>query len=444
MNYVLAGWWTWMSLVWVSAINAQSLEEYSTGVPPIVRGLSVYALENERNFPVIVRDSLDHFGLPVRSRNYITIQFDVLATEPPPLKIRFLHCDRNWLPDDNVFVQDENHNTSFYLEFRTSPGGVAHYRYRYKNRFPDEEGIVRFNYSGNWIFKVMDEDETTVFAEGRFFVVDNSVPTDVTVTNEFLTTEPSPLNQVHKIDVRVQLPNEIEGYFFTTVDVYQNRRFHHLFRIETFDEDPFTVVEGFNTGFRFFTITDVHPGNEYRTLDLSNTTRYPNRSVVRLVEGADQQRNYWRTGPDSNGTAFRERFTGINSDYLEVFFRLDLADQDFQSVTAGGKDIYLVGPFNDWEPTLDDKLAYDKSELSFVNRKLLRRGIYDYQYVTGAWSDSVQGVIDQDWLALEGNDWRTSNTYAVMVYFNDPRFGGFDRIVGFARGVSSPLIHGSY
>ncbi len=106
MNYILLGWWTWMSLVWVSAINAQSLEEYSTGVPPIVRGLSVYALENERNFPVIVRDSLDHFGLPVRSRNYVTIQFDVLATEPPPLKIRFLHCDRNWLPDDNVFVQD--------------------------------------------------------------------------------------------------------------------------------------------------------------------------------------------------------------------------------------------------------------------------------------------------------------------------------------------------
>jgi hypothetical protein len=443
MKRMIAQCWIWMILVGVSAINAQSLEEYSSAVSPIIRGLSVYAQGNEQNFPVIVRDSVDQFGLPTRSKKYITIQFDVLAAEPPLLKIRFLHCDRNWHPENNVFIQDENHNTSFYLDFRTSPGGVVNYHYRYRNRFPDSEGIVQFNFSGNWIFKVLDKDETTVFAEGRFFVVDNIVPTDVTVTNDYLTANTSPLNQIHKVDVRVKLPNEVEGYFFTTVDVYQNRRFHHPFRIDTFDEDRYTVVEGFNTGFRFFTITDIHPGNEYRTLDLSNTTRYPNKSVVRLVEGADQQRNYWRTGADNNGTALRGRFTGINSDYLEVLFRLDLVARDFQLATAGGKDIYIVGSFNDWEPTLDDKLVYDDTERSLVNRKLLRRGIYDYQYITGIWSDSENRVLEQDWLALEGNDWRTSDTYSAMVYFNDPRFGGFDRVVGFGKGTSSPVIDAS-
>jgi hypothetical protein len=87
--------------------------------------------------------------------------------------------------------------------------------------------------------------------------------------------------------------------------------------------------------------------------------------------------------------------------------------------------------------------VYDETERSLVNRKLLRRGIYDYQYITGIWSDSENKVLEQDWLALEGNDWRTSDTYSAMVYFNDPRFGGFDRIVGFGKGTSNLVIDAS-
>ena len=399
----------------------------------VVRGLSVYGLDNEQNVPVIVRDSS---GRADARTHYITIQFDVRGKEPPALRVRFLHCNRDWVPDNNLFVQDETHNTSFILDYRTSPNGVEYYSYRYTNRFPDEDDIVRFNYSGNWIFRLLGKEEESVFGEGRFFVVDDVSKAVVTVTNDYRTDVDSPLNQIHKVQVDVRLPNEIDGYFYTTVDVYQNRRFFNPYRIDVNDRDPYTKVEGFNLGYRLFTALNIQPGNEYRTLNFSNTTQYPHRALVRLVGGVDQPRFYWRTGPDRNGTASLNGFTGLASDYLNVLFRLDLSSLDVRNVLSGGAGVYVVSQFNQWNPTAEDRLEYDDVERCYVVKKLLRRGIYDYQYIQGVWDDAAATPVQQDWVALEGNDWRTTNTYYAMVYYDDPRFGGFDRIVGFGTGKS--------
>ncbi len=409
----------------------------------VLRGLAVYVEEDESTFPILVRDTVDEDGKPLRRFDRLTIQFDIAANEPPNLKIRFFHCNRDWRIDNNVFVTDPYHSTSFVLQFVPSAGGVRGYTYRYVNRFPDDDDVVRFDYSGNWVFKIMDQNESTMYAEGRFFVVDRLVPTSVAVTNDYLTANTSPYNQTHKISARVTLPREVDGVYYTTVDIYQNRRFYHPYRIDTWDRDPYTTVEGFNTGERIFTITNVLPGNEYRVLDLSNVTRYPNHTLVRLAEGADHLRLYWRTGADHDGEAILNSFTGLNSDYLEVLFRLDMLERDYRALTAGGKEMFLTGEFNFWNPTNDDRLQWDEQERSYVVRKVLRRGIYDYQYVTGRWDTQSGSVLSQDWTATEGTDWRTTNVYTAFVYFNDPRFGGFDRIVGIGRGRSTPQQPGS-
>ncbi|MBM2839528.1 MAG: hypothetical protein HW412_56 [Bacteroidetes bacterium] len=395
----------------------------------VVRGVRVYGRNDEQNVPVIMRDSSGRADPGVQ---YITIQFDVQAKEPPAIKIRFLHCNRDWEPDNNLFVQDETHNTSFILNYRPSPNGVEFYSYRYRNRFPDKNGIVRFNYSGNRIFRLMDKQEKNVYGEGRFFVVDDVSRVGVSVMNDYLTSASPPLNQIHKVKVDVRLPNEIDGFFYSTVDIYQNRRFFNPYRVDVNDRDPYTTVEGFNFGYRLFTALNILSGNEYRTLNIGNVTQYPHKSLVHLVEGVDQPRMYWRTGPDRNGTALLRGFSGIASDYLNVLFRLDLSATNIRS--AG---VYVVGPFNQWNPADEDKLVYDDAERCYVVKKLLRRGIYDYQYVTGIQDETAHKIVNQNWVALEGNDWRTTNTYHAIVYYNDPRFGGFDLIAGFGIGNSS-------
>ncbi len=409
----------------------------------MLRGLAVYGGHDEGNFPAVVRAKVDEDGRFLGSSPVITIQFDILADTVPDLKIRFFHCNRDWVVDENLFVNDNNHNTSFYLDYKTSPGGVKGYSYRFTNSFPDRDDAVRFEYSGNWIFTILDKRET-VLAAGRFFVVDEIRPTSVFVSNDYLTANSSPYNQIHKVVVRVKLADEIDGARHTTVDMYQNRRVYAPFRIDTWDRDPYTFVEGHNTGERIFKISNIMPGNEYRVWDLSNVTRYPNAALVRNVNGADQMRLFWRTGADHNGEAVRNTFTGINSDYLEILFRLDMTSTDYRSVTSGGKEIFLAGEFNFWNPMKDDALVYYDTERSYVVKKILRRGIYDYQYVTGTWDASRRQMINQNWLAIEGNDWRTTNTYTAFVYYNDLRFGGFDRIVGMVHGNSVQDLPGSY
>jgi hypothetical protein len=61
----------------------------------------------------------------------------------------------------------------------------------------------------------------------------------------------------------------------------------------------------------------------------------------------------------------------------------------------------------------------------------LKRGIYDYQYVvvSGDYNDPA----NQDWYALEGNDWQTTNEYNIFLWYRDQNFGGYDRIIGFSK-----------
>lgn len=422
----------------VTGVAADTVGRAGTEV--IVRGVTVYGMDREDLFPVIVRDTSIRDG----NHGYITIQFDVHAAGVPLLKIRFLHCNRDWIPDKNLFVQDEHYSSSFFLDYRTAPDGVKGYTHRYINRFPDADGIVRFTYSGNWIFRIMDRDETAVFAEGRFLVVDNFLPTTITVANGYWTENDSPLNQIHKVSVNVTLGDEVDGYYQTTVDVYQNRRLYNPYRIDAYDRNPYTSVEGFASGSRQFSASNILPGNEYRVLDLGNATRYPNRETVRPVDGVDHHRRFVHAAPDRNGVPVLNRFTGIHSDYLDVMFRLRLTDSDMMMATRGGRGIFLAGPFNDWSPRSEDQLAYSRQEDALVVHRVLRRGIYDYQYITGQWDRERQAVTGQDWVGIEGNDWRTSNLYSAFVYYNDPRFGGFDRIVGYAAGQNTPGFPGSH
>lgn len=402
----------------------------------VVRGLSVYVDGDESAFPILVRDTVNEDGKPVQPSPRLTIQFDVVASEPPQLSIQFQHCNCDWEVDNNAFINHPNHTTSFVLQYHPSPGGVKGYDYRSINRFPDADDVVWFDYSGNWMFRIFDPERSTVVAEGRFLVVDRIAPTVVSVTNDYLTENAAPLKHIHNVVVWVRLPHEADGLYMTTLDVYQNRRLYHPYRCDAWDRDPYTHVKGFNTCERIFTISSIVLGSEYRVLDLSNVTRYPNNRLVRLAEGADHLRLFWRTGADHDGEAQVNRFTGLYSDYLEVVFRLDMAERDYRGLTASGKDIYLAGESNFWNPSEEDRLEWDEEERSYVVRNLLRRGIYDYQYLTGRWDAAPNAVREQDWTAVEGHDWRRTNTYIALVYFHDPRFGGFDRLVGFDKGTN--------
>lgn len=372
-------------------------------------------------------DASDRFPVAGLNSDTVTIEFDLDSSQPEDFRIKFYHCERDWAVTQNQFINDEMRNTTkFPIPFEHAPSGVEHYTYHYTLRVPGFAGVEHFNYSGNYIFEIWDRDQSTLLAKGRFFIVEQRVPLSMTIKNRQLPSVGIPFNQVNKIELNVSVPedatmgsDQISTSLVRTIDVYRNREFHSPHRIEIDDNDPNTFIDGLGTNNLKFIIDNIQPGNEYRHLDLTDVDYYPPNQLSRNRDGADVGRIFHQGQPDNNGESIVSTDSRY-SDYVRFQFELDRESDDLSP-------LYVVGDFNDWATGDAWKMNYDKTTQRYLLQCELRRGVYDYQYVCNG----------TDWGAVEGNDWRTINQFTALLYYHDIRFGGFDRIIGFAQ-QSSP------
>jgi hypothetical protein len=312
---------------------------------------------------------------------------------------------------------------------------VYQYKYRFRNSFPNNRNRVEFTYSGNYLFAVVDHNANDqVLGTGKFIVAESIVPVTFTVENKYHSEYAAPLNQMNYITVNVSLPAEYtaadnEAVYFPdvkVVDIIRNWNIEQPLRIDQDDTDPETFVENIMKPEKTFWKRDVFVGNEYRRLDLSSIAQYPNNRLAILRESPDVSRFQWQGKPDANGASKLKAFTGSNSDYLEVEVRLRLAEPP-------RKRVYVTGGFTQWNVLPEYELKPDSVSGLYAARFWVRRGVYDYQYVLG--NPAPDGTVsDQDWITVEGNDWRTINRYTALVYYHDRRLGGVDRVIGYVRG----------
>jgi hypothetical protein len=376
-----------------------------------LRGLRVYG-SSEAGFPVT----------QLQSRP-LTIEFDVAEEQPPDLFIRAIHCDREWNVTNSNFINDEMQNRSrapFTID--PAPAGVRSYRFHYTVRIPEIAGLDRFTYSGNYVFEIVDAGSKQVLARGRFFVVESVIAPVMTVANRSLPSEVQPYNQVNKIEVGFSLPRPeaMHGEVFYPMrvkgmDVYKNRELGSRWRVDYDNPGPNTFIEGLGTNKMKLWIDNVPPGNSYRTLDLRSVTDYPEGQELRSRQGADISRFQQPPRGDHNGTSTMT----VGSRYADYLrYRFELASENRQYET-----VFVVGDFSGWTPSAQWAMTYDENLKRYVLSTSLRRGVYDYQFVVGP----------NDWIAVEGNDWRTVNAYSACIYYHDDKLGGFDRIIGFVQ-----------
>ncbi len=395
-----------------------------------IKGLRVYSYEDEIYPPIIVRYDTLWNGEPNTMNDYIVIEFDVKCASLPDIGIRFYHCDRNWRKTENIFVQSFFHSKTLYLNYATAEKGIKGYNYHFKNVFPDPDGIVQFPYSGNYIFEIYNtKADTVIYASGRFIVVDKLTEVRARLSKVLLGEMADFKNYVNQIDIEVDVPDSLNWYYITTVDVYENWKIFYPYAIDFGERKKYTYVSGFPSKTRIFKIWKIFPLNEYRQIDLRNEKIYPNGQPVIPIGGIDKVRKFWQGERDMDGGC-KVVEEGMYSEYLEVIFRLEIDRETEQKIKG---DIYIVGAFNNWKPEKEDVLKYDPAGNYYFVKKWLKRGIYDYQYVIGYYDYTKDEVVVVDWLGLEGNDWQTSNSYYIVVYYKDPQFGGFDRIIGFTK-----------
>jgi hypothetical protein len=386
-----------------------------------IKSLRYYPYGEETALPVIVFGNDNLSGL--------IIEFDLDTKFVPDLDIVFRFCDRNWKPMSNVFLSNYGQSVAYNIDFSNLPANIMNAAYHYKGAFPDQKGYVTFPYSGKYMFYITDAmDSSIVYASGQFYVVFPETELNTNLTNELLedkTYFPLELGRIFNIKTQFNLPDKLFPGFVTSMEIVENRKIFN----------PYLVDRSFNTntrqfywdGNRAFTfmIRDIKPGNEYRQTDLRNTNKFPSGNVKAQFDGIEYPRFDKFGKRDLNGGEVLTNYNNEYADYLNVTFSFRPADNFYG-------DIFLTGSFNNWQVLPAYRMVNNRG---LYNKTIeLKRGIFDYQYVT---ADLLNGEIkNQDWIQLEGNFWETENVYHIFIFYQDPDFGSSDRIIAYQKLTS--------
>ena len=135
-----------------------------------------------------------------------------------------------------------------------------------------------------------------------------------------------PFDQVHRLRLTLAIPNPgpIFPDYVRSVDFYKNFDLYRNYRVDSYDRQDNTFVEGIGMDRKSFTYENVPAGNGYRLFDLRRSAVYPARQVARKFEGADFTR--FRFGTDLStffGSAVSEPLRSFDADYLCVEFELE-------------------------------------------------------------------------------------------------------------------------
>ena len=155
---------------------------------------------------------------------------------------------------------------------------------------------------------------------------------------------------------------------------------------------------------------------------MRNTNIFQSKNVKAHQDEIDYSRFFTLGKPDLNGGSI---FTNYNDDYA-TYLNVTFTIRPPSEVPGG---IYLVGAFNNWKISPDYQLTNNYGLYSITIP--LKRGIYDYQYVIADYNNDV--LNKSDWVTLEGNNWDAKNIYNIFLYYNDPNYGGYDRIIGYQQ-----------
>jgi hypothetical protein len=372
---------------------------------------------DQANFPIITNT-----GLEGRT---ITIEFDIDAEYEPGLNIIFKFCDENWQPYENIFLENPLHNTEYSLNFERLPHNIEGASYHFKKKFPNDN--VTFPFSGKWLYYITaSNNDSEIYASGRFIVAYPIIDVKSNFRNSRIENQISSkveMGRVLNLNVDFVIPDSLYPGRVLKVEVIKNQEIYDPINIGRDRNDNYRYYEW--NGDREFTFIakDIRPGKNYRRLDLNNNTKYSAPLANAQFEGVETERySYPNKQRDNFGGMILKNYQNEYAEYLGVKFRLRLPDYF-------AKDVFVVGSFSDWNLYSDYQMENENGLYTTIVD--LKRGIYDYQYVT-AYFDG-QTFSDVDWFELEGNDWTTISEYRILVYYKNSDFGEYDEIIGYMK-----------
>src|SRR5690606_4464493 len=339
----------------------------------------------------------------------MTLEFDDITASEQDYYYKIIHCDYDWTPSQLLKSQYlDGADNQRIIDYENSYNTLQPYS-NYRLTIPNEN--VGLKVSGNYVLEIHNSYGELQFS--RRFVVYRDVLSVAGVAKRSRDFNFLNEKQVVQFTINtggfpvVNPKNEIkvailQNYFWPTA----------LFNIKP----QFTI--GTELVYKYDKETSFFGGNEFLNFDTKDL-RSPTVAISRIEMGqvynhflfTNEYRydNPYTYFPDINGDFVVRTLQGEDvsreAEYSKVHFSLPYSNQ------IGLDNVYVVGRFNNYALTEENKMTFNQESGKFELSLLMKQGFYNYRYVV----ERQDGTVEPN--LVGGNFHFTENNYLILVYY---------------------------
>jgi len=384
---------------------------------PNIKTVLCYNSNKEQSIPVIL----------LNSSETISFSFDDLLGGTKNYWYTVEHCTADW-QTSRISTMDflQGFDNDRITNYRYSSNTTRKYTH-YELALPNTQ--VQPKIGGNYVLKVyLDGDKNQPVISQRFYILESQVSIAAEVTNSMQVANRDSKQKINfTINHSIPIPNPYQDLKVVVMQNFNSNT-------STINTRP-SFIRPNQLVYNDLNINDFWGDNEFRKFD-TRSLRFKGDNVkdiyrdnesVNLMLFQDGSRNNgaFANQYDENGNFFIRNTDGrddkTEAEYMGVLFTLNAT-----APTANG-DAYVVGRFNNFTLSKENKLLYDAGRKQFYGNIMLKQGLYDYEY---AWYNNDTKALESQ--PFEGSFFQTENSYQIFVYYRRPG-ARWDTLVGYTN-----------
>lgn len=368
-----------------------------------------------------LEDEIKPAALTINQDGPLLLAFDQLNADYEDLKVKIIHCDRNWqksILNDNeyLFAYNEFPIKDYEFSFNTRTP-YTHYRFI----------VPKVKLTGNYLLMVYRGNNTKdLILTRRFMIFDQlvGITPQVGVSSDIANRSKNQQITLALNYRNIEVLNPMEDI---KIVIRQNQRWDNAITNlkPTFARESEKILE-----YNHYDLTNnFMGGNEFRFFDLrtinasgqniANLRKNTNRVDAFIMKDKDRGSEVYAQLNDINGNFVINNLESsppnITAEYVYVHFYLATTNKISQGV-------HISGSLTNWEFNKNNLMEYDETLKGYTGSLLLKQGWYNYIYYV---PESGQNPY-----AYEGSHYETENQYEFIVYFRPPGSRA-DQIIGY-------------